>query len=71
MSELSQVLDDHVDIAQRIVVEFKDGKPVAFMDGYWNGNLLKSAIRSIEHAYVDVRRRSTIESMKKSQIKEK
>jgi len=41
--------------------------PKVEMTGFWDGNLLKAAMRAIERKYDDVRKHATLNAMKQSQ----
>ena len=42
-------------------------RPDVTMTGYWDGNLLKAAMRAIERKYDEVRKHATVYAMKQSQ----
>lgn len=85
-TKLGKNLHDASDPNKSLIVEFKEleftdksgekRKTKKFdvtMAGYWDGSLLKSAIRAIELKYADVRRHSAVSAMKhvQEQSKEK
>lgn len=61
--------DEKFEAKQRsIVLVLKDGlAPEVSMVGFWDGNLLRAAMRAIEKQYDEIRRHATVWAMKKSQ----
>lgn len=76
VSTLSSALSEKVSTdyftTHTITLVIKDNfRPQVKMDGFWDGMLLKSAIRSIEREYHVVRKHSAINAMKQAQDKSK
>lgn len=50
-----------------VLVIKPNGAPVVEMAGFWNGSLLKAALRAIQKQYGEARRHGAVWAMKKAQ----